>query len=410
MKIAVFAPDDLRVEFDGALAAHEVEFVDPTSDLLSELARFERSRFDAFVVMDGVLETDVEVITVLRAFLEDERRLDTDRMRVVFVSDCMRRCPSGFYSTLVRDLGFYDFVANGTGEVTYDYLSELVRVLARPPQRKDVMRFCVADMAQAAAQERAQGALEVGMRRPITSRICVAQASGREGSTHLSFAMARALALLGNRVALVLPERHLKALRLSYPKARFDDTFGRVFFNGFEVFAGENPYPPVEGYDYVICDLDQATWLHESDSPDYVKRGAQLKRTFFDAELRVYSSFISPTGYWGAGYYFVPKISRRELARTRLAVFGIHGPEMLSMLDDYVRSMNPQAHITPIPTILAPTHTPDVDSIDDSIYALLSSVLHHEKPKKVEQKQPLDSERQRPRDGLIAKIWRKKDG
>ena len=132
-RIAVYCPDELAVDIDLALSAWETGLADPAAPLAEELRRFDEEGYDCFVVMDGAAG-DKEVAGAVAAY--------GGGMRIVFVANSLRSCPSPLFNALVA-AGRYDIVANDTSEPTYDYLDAMVKVVMHPKSKQDALKCCV---------------------------------------------------------------------------------------------------------------------------------------------------------------------------------------------------------------------------------------------------------------------------
>lgn len=124
MKIAIYAGSEEALSEAGyalSFGGNQIAEADGSAPLAAEIALFDQERYDAFVIMDGSAD-DREVAKAVNGHKGD--------MRVIYVSGEGRRCPSVFYTVLVKG-GCTDIVANLGGE-EYDWAGDLVRLVCKP--------------------------------------------------------------------------------------------------------------------------------------------------------------------------------------------------------------------------------------------------------------------------------------
>lgn len=405
MKIAVYAQKDFWGDFEIALAAFEVNLVSPDEDLLTALRRFDAELFDRFVIMDEAA-SDAAVVTALREFL-DGPRADRSYMMPVFVSNAFRSQPSAFYSCLIKELGVEQVIArDGDG---YDYFAALVRSFRYPLRRSDVLRLCAVQEQEARCQpvrhtgEQSEGARLVDYRVP--KHIVVAQGQPKSGSTHLTFACAKALDNMKFDVAVVISEDDLRCMRQFFPKAPYAEDLGRLEFGRLDIYSGNNPNDVPPQYDYVVCDIGTASWLYRIDDPRHEERSKAQLGVFRRSNLHILSTFVTPSGAWKFGGEQLEEFGARLASSTTFAVFGASVEAVEANIRKRVESMSEGARYATTPYLPLPLFSKHADP---AIVEMLRPVLPAKRAERaldgVRPEEQNLNEEEKPKKSLLEKM------
>ena len=226
------------------------------------------------------------------------------------------------------------------------------------------------------------------MKRDANSRIGrvefinICQGSMREGSTHLSLGIARALSLINKKVAVVLPMYHLQQLRENYSKCPYDVERQCMRINKIDFYAGEAPTAAPDGYEIVICDFGCAKWLGSVSGKEEIK-AAQTKANFYNANVKILSSFVAPTGDWSARAKIMRNMNKKDLDRTTFAVFGMQTEAMFEAYRQDISSEHGKVRVVNIGYLPSPLMCTSVSQIDDGVKNIASMVLTKNDSKKL---------------------------
>lgn len=379
MKIAVYAQRDFWEDFAQVLQAHEVEFVDPDArGLLSALREFDAMRFERFVIMDEAVG-DREILDALGSFV-NEPRAERSNMEPAFVSNAFREQPSGFYRTLVMELGITQVIARAEGDGDYDYFGDLVKSLRYPLRRSDVTRLCASPEPQAPVETPVPSKPEPQARPALvdyrkTTRIVFAQPDRKNGSTHTAYACAAALRVLGHKVALVVSEAHANKIRQIYPSVPFDAEAGCIMLADIPVYIGDSPTAVPDGFDYVLCDQGLAFWLFDhGDIRNKAVAEAQLD-VYNHADHRIMCSFVAPIGAWEFGYELIERMGARSMSITTFSVFGAPTPEFEERIRMRIASLSERARFVAMPCVTAPLFMARPADVPAAVAEILRPVL-----------------------------------
>lgn len=420
-RIAVWAQDDIAEDVLLALSAWDTELADTAAPIQSEIKAFEEQGFSHFVIMDSTM-SDKELLTSLK-------QVQTD-LTVVFISDGKRPCPSKFYNALLL-CGVAQITAN-TKDKEYMELDELVEIITHPISTKDAKRFCVdlkvkndpkvspvnsisnelqetndsskniiqekteerstEDLVQEKADSKVADFGVTPLARPpqvaeldtsVARKIVFAQSLPHSGSTHLLYACARALAIMGKRVAAVIQQSDWEGLHRVFSRVPCNQELGLLNINGVDIYYGDEPTQVPRGYDYILCDIAQTLWLQidpkllKAKKLDVTSRTALKKLdVYMSADLCIHSSFLASTCEWREARLTIPKMAKREIAKTTFAVFGVPFRRVEDELKKRIDQLSSgRAQIVFIPIISAPLFMSSDDGIPESILKLLEPVI-----------------------------------
>jgi len=253
--------------------------------------------------------------------------------KVAFVGDALREPRDPIYTELYR--AGVTYMAGPIGKAGYDMYASALDLVVNGPRtryRAHVMGF--REFADAQTNMIAgKDALEETERIHKMISICVFQSADRNGSTHLSIAIASSLRAINYRTALVLPERHFIELKECFPNSLSVLADGGYNFFGIGIYPGETAsLPNAVDYDYIVLDQGTVSWFKTKNRS---KKQQSEYREFNQANIAVWSSFMTPTGQWSLT---VPDengvraltdfTTRSSLPKIRFAIFGIEDEEI----------------------------------------------------------------------------------
>ena len=299
-RIAVWAPDEVIDDVLLALSAWDSAAADIMAPLESEIEIFDKEGYSHFVVMDGTM-SDTELLNALSK--------TKSKLTVIFISSKDRECPSKFYNGLTL-CGVTQIAANANSSEDYQELDQLIELLMHPVSAEVSKKYCVkidtkkpkavktlepkekiaTEEANTSATEatnqrkasqrkiakpipedeetegkkEAQEKLVVPLAQPpqvaeldtsVARKIVFAQSLPHSGSTHLLYACARALSIMGKRVAAVIQQSDWEGLHRVFSRVPCNQELGLLSINGVDIYYGDEPTSVPQGYDYILLRL-----------------------------------------------------------------------------------------------------------------------------------------------------------
>lgn len=307
-----------------------VGLVDKPLDIYKSALRFAS---DVLVIFDCGIEDGVIVDVAKRAktIAAAPEAADISLPEIAFVGDGLRDQYDPIYTDLFKQ--GVSLLAGPVGNGEYDMYAEATDLLVNGPGKHYLSHVMTnREYAQSAAtriEEEEDGAIS-GAQEKIHKMvsICVFQCAPRNGSTHLSISIASSLRAIGYRVALVLPERHFNELKDCYTSAASPLSDGGYNYFGIGVYPGDTAnVPNAADYDYIVLDQGTVSWF-KTRSRTLAQQSEY--REFNQANIAVWSSFMTPTGQWSLT---VPDedgvrplndfVVKSSLGKIRFAVFGV---------------------------------------------------------------------------------------
>lgn len=427
-RIAVWAPDEVIDDVLLALSAWDSAAADIMAPLESEIEIFDKEGYSHFVVMDGTM-SDTELLNALSK--------TKSKLTVIFISSKDRACPSKFYNGLGL-CGVTQIAANANSSEDYQELDQLIELLMHPVSAEVSKKYCVkidtkkpktaktlepkekiaTEEANTSATEatnqrkasqrkiakpipedeetegkkEAQEKLVVPLAQPpqvaeldtsVARKIVFAQSLPHSGSTHLLYACARALSIMGKRVAAVIQQSDWEGLHRVFSRVPCNQELGLLCINGVDIYYGDEPTSVPQGYDYILCDIAQTLWLQidpklmKAKKLDVSARTALRKlNVYMSADLCIHSSFLASTCEWREARLTIPKMSKREIAKTTFSVFGVPFERVEEELKQRIDVLSDgRAKIVFMPLIPAPLFRSVEEGIPESILELLEPVI-----------------------------------
>lgn len=428
-RIAVWAPDEVIDDVLLALSAWDSAAADIMAPLESEIEIFDKEGYSHFVVMDGTM-SDTELLNALSK--------TKSKLTVIFISSKDRVCPSKFYNGLTL-CGVTQIAANANSSKDYLELDKLIELLTHPVSAEVAKKYCVkidtkkpkaaktleprekivteeADtsakeatnqrkdpqrkIAKPISQEKeiedtkkeVREKLVVPLAQPpqvaeldtsVARKIVFAQSLPHSGSTHLLYACARALSIMGKRVAAVIQQSDWEGLHRVFSRVPCNQELGLLSINGVDIYYGDEPTSVPQGYDYILCDIAQTLWLQidpklmKAKKLDVSARTALRKlNVYMSADLCIHSSFLASTCEWREARLTIPRMSKREIAKTTFSVFGVPFERVEEELKQRIDVLSDgRAKIVFMPLIPAPLFRSVEEGIPESILELLEPVI-----------------------------------
>ena len=396
-RIAVWAPDEVIDDVLLALSAWDSAAADIMAPLESEIEIFDKEGYSHFVVMDGTM-SDTELLNALSK--------TKSKMTVIFISSKDRVCPSKFYNGLGL-CGVTQIAANANSSEDYQELDQLIELLMHPVSAEVSKKYCVKidtkkpkaaktlepkEKIATEGKKEAQEKLVVPLAQPpqvaeldtsVARKIVFAQSLPHSGSTHLLYACARALSIMGKRVAAVIQQSDWEGLHRVFSRVPCNQELGLLCINGVDIYYGDEPTSVPQGYDYILCDIAQTLWLQidpklmKAKKLDVSARTALRKlNVYMSADLCIHSSFLASTCEWREARLTIPKMSKREIAKTTFSVFGVPFERVEEELKQRIDVLSDgRAKIVFMPLIPAPLFRSVEEGIPESILELLEPVI-----------------------------------
>lgn len=360
-------------QWAAALSFYHIAFASKELPLEKELNRAAADQTDLFVIIDDPQESDEQLISALRAYMETEER-PASRMRIAFVASRTRELPSPLFRVFVN-YDLYDIIVPPKVNILdFNPYVEVARVLSQPKSYSDIVPYVAGDIVNPKLVG-LSASDELRERTRAQVRIAVAQIDQRRGgSTHTSLLLARTLALLGYKVALFVDERTWKNIRRCYPRARCSVANGLISLSGLDFYRNEG-FAGANGYDYVLADFGCARWIDLD--PD--ERSFALGENFRTAQLSILTSVVSP---WGdhASFERVLKIWQKKgtlqnLGGVKFAFFGMPHDIVFENWREAAQMLNSKAELYRIPYLPDPLHYQPEGTHCPELIALLTPVL-----------------------------------
>lgn len=375
-RVGVLCPQDSEEHILDALYGDEVVFLESAGPL--EAARAARDAgYTHLLVFDGAEGVDDS------EYIDCARELKGNCEVVFFTTTLSRKVPDAFFTRLV-DAGCVRIaVADGQGS----WVKTLVAAINRPNPEEASKKYCASAKAIPAKEVRKEGASLRAASKPAIQEeipgryVSVAQGVPREGSTHLSLALARTIRLTGAKVACVLPAYHVRQLQSAYRNAPVDPHTGVLRISHVDIYEGESPRCVPPRYDVVICDFGVMDWLSAGRDPEETTRKEIRRQAYYTCEVRVLASQLAPTGPWLARDHVMPLMLKRDLGSVVHAVFGVPS-------EDYARALKislnekfglSKDNLVAIGYIPSPLSINDLDEADPGIKEIAARVLGQNK-------------------------------
>lgn len=210
---------------------------------------------------------------------------------------------------------------------------------ANTPASSAASSASVSPPGRAALPPRSDGPVSPGESADFAARgksiIAVAGIMPRAGATNCSIVLARTLAMLGRKPALIVDSRTGTGFRKGYRSAAFAD--GKSFrVNGVDIFPDAAPASLPRRYSHVVVDVGYPGWGLAHAAPD---ADARL-REFARADLQVvYVPCVSPADFEYLNRFFESQTAA-DLERYAIGVWGATD-ELFDMLRAKFREKAP---------------------------------------------------------------------
>lgn len=362
LKLAIYCKQEEFAQWEKALLVYSPMHATPEVPLLQQLQCALADGVDLFVIVDNAVESDATLIQAIQAIREGDQGLQP-ALRIAFIASDARETPSYFFRILAN-FDVFDLISarvpNDNAKSVYVQLAEVLR---HPKKYTDAVPF----FSNSVANPLLFGLSEAQMLNETSrtqNRIAVAQIDQRRGgSTHTTFVMARALVLLGYRVAVFLQPRTWNNLRRVYPRARHSLPNGLVTLSGIDFYRNEG-FAQINGYDYVLADFGCAAWI-DLEPDEYALK---MEESFSSAQVGVMTSVVSPFGDHSSFERVLKVWGRRgelqKLGGVKFAFFGIPNQEALDNWKTVAQELNAKAELYQLPYLPDPLHF-DVKSQPD---------------------------------------------
>ncbi|MBR2522722.1 MAG: hypothetical protein IKE61_06325 [Coriobacteriales bacterium] len=303
-----------------------------TVDIYKDALRF---KADLLIVFDCGLADEVIVELAKRAKVlsQTPEAASLTLPRIAFVGDALREQYDPIFTELYK--AGVTHLAGPTGEAGYDMYAAALDLALNGPRKKYLSHVMSGrEYARKAASDIACEEVASGEERihKMVS-VCVFQCADRNGSTHLAISIASSLRAIGYRTALVLPERHFIELKECFPTATSPLPDGGYNYFGIGIYAGDTAnVPNAIDYDYIVLDQGTVSWFKTKNRTSTQQ---SEYREFNQANIAVWSSFMTPTGQWSLTVAdkdgvrpLNDFVAKSTLSKIRFAVFGVDDSEI----------------------------------------------------------------------------------
>ncbi len=331
--LRALASHDIAAKTKDGRPLHPADF--PAKfDWAGALRAWEEQGVEIAVVDDESFADKEAMISGLRQFCAraGERR----RLRVIFVADVRRSATDEVFSRLAS-MGIWDVVSPGNASPLADQLCVLIAEPAVAPSAPE-----------GAAGVEASAAAPEGVRRKESSRsrsgygargksvIAVSGIMPRSGATNCSIVLARTLAMLGQKPALVVDKRTGSGLSKGYKSAAADD--GKSYrINGVDIFPEVTAAQVPRKYSHVVVDLGYLGWGKKETTEEEKQKFAEFSK----ADLQVvYLPCTSPADFEYVSRFYSEQTAA-DLERYAIGVWGATDG-LFAMLQEKFRSKAPE--------------------------------------------------------------------